>query len=79
MRIFLAGAGGVQGSRLIPRLRKRGHEVTGLTRSEAGAARIRVLSGGYGLGETKKKKEPDPLARTRGVGPWRPGQRTRGG
>lgn len=42
MRIFLAGASGVLGSRLIPLLRERGHEVTGLTRSEGGAARIRA-------------------------------------
>ena len=33
MRVFLAGASGVIGRRLIPRLLEAGHEVTGMTRS----------------------------------------------
>ena len=33
MRIFVAGASGVIGSRLVPLLVKDGHEVTGMTRS----------------------------------------------
>ena len=33
MRIFLAGASGVIGQRLVPRLVHAGHEVGGLTRS----------------------------------------------
>lgn len=37
MRIFLAGASGVIGSRLIPLLGAAGHEVAGLTRSPAKA------------------------------------------
>ncbi|MEU7913448.1 SDR family oxidoreductase [Microbispora bryophytorum] len=35
MRIFLAGASGVIGQRLIPRLVKKGHVVGGMTRSPA--------------------------------------------
>jgi nucleoside-diphosphate-sugar epimerase len=38
MRIFLAGASGAIGRRLIPLLREAGHDVTGVTRS-AGTAR----------------------------------------
>ncbi|MGW4631631.1 NAD-dependent epimerase/dehydratase family protein [Nocardia sp. NPDC004415] len=41
MRIFLAGATGVIGTRLLPLLIGAGHEVAGLTRSPAKAAAIR--------------------------------------
>jgi nucleoside-diphosphate-sugar epimerase len=37
MRIFVAGASGAIGRPLIAELLRRGHEVTGMTRSEAGA------------------------------------------
>lgn len=43
MRIFLAGATGVIGIRLIPLLVEAGHEVAGMTRSAAGADRVRDL------------------------------------
>ncbi|MFE7719508.1 NAD-dependent epimerase/dehydratase family protein [Nocardia rhizosphaerihabitans] len=42
MRIFLAGATGVIGTRLLPLLIGAGHEVAGLTRSPAKAAAIRA-------------------------------------
>lgn len=42
-RILLAGATGVIGRRLIPLLRKAGHEVTGTTRSAAKIAALRDL------------------------------------
>ena len=42
MRIFLAGAGGAIGSRLIPLLTAAGHHVTGTTRSPARAEAIRA-------------------------------------
>lgn len=41
MRVFLAGATGVIGRRLVPMLVAAGHEVTGMTRSAAKAAGLR--------------------------------------
>jgi nucleoside-diphosphate-sugar epimerase len=41
MRIFLAGATGAVGKRLVPLLLENGHEVTGLTRSPAKAGGLR--------------------------------------
>lgn len=43
MRIFVAGAAGALGRRLVPRLTERGHGVTGLVRSERSAADVRAL------------------------------------
>ncbi|MGV9435633.1 NAD-dependent epimerase/dehydratase family protein [Nocardia sp. NPDC003648] len=43
MRIFLAGATGVIGTRLLPLLIGAGHEVAGLTRSPGKAAAIRAV------------------------------------
>lgn len=42
MRVFLAGATGVIGRRLVPQLLAAGHEVTGMTRSQAGVERLRA-------------------------------------
>jgi len=42
VRVFVAGASGAIGRPLIPRLLAAGHDVTGMTRSEASAARIRA-------------------------------------
>jgi nucleoside-diphosphate-sugar epimerase len=42
MRIFLTGAPGFIGSALIPQLLQAGHQVLGLTRSEAGAKALRA-------------------------------------
>lgn len=43
MRVFLAGASGVIGRRLIPQLATAGHEVTGMTRSAAKSDVLRAL------------------------------------
>jgi nucleoside-diphosphate-sugar epimerase len=45
MRIFLAGATGALGRQLLPRLVERGHEVTGMTRSESKQQLVRDLGG----------------------------------
>jgi nucleoside-diphosphate-sugar epimerase len=43
MRVFVAGASGAIGTRLVPRLIDRGHEVIGTSRSPANAERVRSL------------------------------------
>jgi nucleoside-diphosphate-sugar epimerase len=43
MRVFVAGASGAIGRRLVPRLVERGHEVVGTFRSQGGADRVRAL------------------------------------
>ena len=43
MRVFVAGATGAIGRQLVPRLAAAGHEVTGMTRSEAKQRMIREL------------------------------------
>jgi len=43
MRVFLAGATGVIGRRVVPLLRERGHSVTGFVRRDADAGWLRSL------------------------------------
>src|SRR6266540_1621345 len=43
MRVFVAGASGAIGSRLVPQLIDRGHEVIGTFRSRGNAERVRAL------------------------------------
>jgi nucleoside-diphosphate-sugar epimerase len=43
MKVFLAGASGAIGSRLVPQLVERGHEVIGSATSPASAERVRAL------------------------------------
>jgi nucleoside-diphosphate-sugar epimerase len=43
MRVFVAGASGAIGTRLVPQLIDRGHDVTGTATSPAGAERVRLL------------------------------------
>jgi nucleoside-diphosphate-sugar epimerase len=45
MKIFLAGATGALGRQLVPRLVERGHEVTGMTRSESKRQLVQELGG----------------------------------
>ena len=42
MRVFVAGAGGAVGKRLVPMLVARGHQVTGTTTSERGIEATRA-------------------------------------
>jgi len=51
MRIFLAGATGVIGRRLVPRLTAAGHQVTGLVRRPGDAAWLRDLGAGAAVGD----------------------------
>jgi nucleoside-diphosphate-sugar epimerase len=48
MRVFVAGATGAIGRRLVPLLVAAGHDVTGASRTDAGVARLREL-GAAGL------------------------------
>jgi nucleoside-diphosphate-sugar epimerase len=43
MRVFVAGASGAVGARLVPQLIERGHEVIGTSRSPEKAERLRAL------------------------------------
>ena len=43
MRVFVAGASGAIGSRLVPQLIDRGHEVIGTSRAPGNAERVRAL------------------------------------
>jgi nucleoside-diphosphate-sugar epimerase len=43
MRVFVVGASGAIGTRLVPQLIDAGHEVIGTSRSAAGAKRVRAL------------------------------------
>jgi nucleoside-diphosphate-sugar epimerase len=43
MKVFVAGASGAIGTRLVPQLIQAGHEVIGTSRSQESAARVRAL------------------------------------
>jgi nucleoside-diphosphate-sugar epimerase len=51
MRIFVAGATGVIGRRLLPLLIERGHQVTALTRQPGEVARLRALGAAAVVGD----------------------------
>jgi nucleoside-diphosphate-sugar epimerase len=70
MRVFVAGAGGAVGRRLVPMLVARGHQVTGTATSERGAetvwdlgATAVVVDGldAVGIGEAVARAEPDAI------------------
>jgi nucleoside-diphosphate-sugar epimerase len=70
MRVFVAGANGAVGRRLVPMLVARGHQVTGTTTSKQSIAAIRALGAepvvvdgldAVGIGEAVAKAEPDAI------------------
>ncbi|WP_186058517.1 SDR family oxidoreductase [Burkholderia gladioli] len=60
MRIFLTGATGFIGSALVPELIQAGHQVLGMTRSEAGAQALRAAGADAHHGTLE---DPDSLSR----------------
>jgi nucleoside-diphosphate-sugar epimerase len=70
MRVFVAGAGGAVGKRLVPMLAARGHQVTGTTSHKEAAEAIRNLGAepvvvdgldAVGIGEAVARAEPDAI------------------
>jgi nucleoside-diphosphate-sugar epimerase len=70
MRVFVAGAGGAVGKRLVPMLVARGHQVTGTATSERSADAIRAMGAepvvvdgldAAGIGETVARAAPDAI------------------
>ena len=68
MRVFVAGASGVIGSRLVPKLVAAGHEVTAMTRTEGKAGALREAGAApvvcdvldeEGVGEAMRAAEPE--------------------
>ena len=68
MRVFVAGAGGAIGRRLVPQLVKRGHSVVASTRSEEKLDQLRALGAepvvmdglnAFQVGEVVARAEPD--------------------
>lgn len=70
MRVFLAGANGAVGRRLVPTLVAHGHQVTGTTTSERSKEAIRAMGAeavvvdgldAAGIGEAVARAEPDAI------------------
>ena len=60
MKVLVAGATGAMGKQLVPRLAEAGHEVVGITRSEAKLGLIRELGG---TGVVADVLDPEDVAR----------------
>lgn len=58
MRVFLTGATGFIGSRIVPELRAAGHDILGLTRSDAGARALEAAGAQVHRGDLE---HPDTL------------------
>src|SRR3712207_5829766 len=67
MKVFVAGATGAIGKQLVPRLVEAGHEVHGMTRSEAKQGMVHELGAGPGVAD---RLDPDQVAEA--VGRARP-------
>jgi 2-alkyl-3-oxoalkanoate reductase len=70
MRVFVAGASGAIGTRLVPQLIDRGHDVVGTSRSPGNAERVRALGAeavtldlldARAVREAVRKAEPDAI------------------
>ncbi len=70
MRVFVAGAGGAVGKRLVPMLVARGHQVTGTSSRPESAEQIRQLGAepvvvdgldAVGIGQAVARAEPDAI------------------
>jgi nucleoside-diphosphate-sugar epimerase len=70
MRVFVAGANGAVGKRLVPMLVANGHQVTGTATSETSATAIRAMGAeavivdgldAAGIGEAVARAEPDAI------------------
>jgi nucleoside-diphosphate-sugar epimerase len=70
MRVFVAGANGAVGRRLVPMLIASGHQVTGTATKEASAGRIRAVGAdavvvdgldAAGIGEAVARARPDAI------------------
>ena len=77
MRIFVTGAPGFIGSALVPELIQAGHQVLGLTRSEAGAEKLRGSGAEVLHGNIEDLESLPGSSRLRpGCSPCRPGRRS---
>src|SRR3954454_11387514 len=70
MHVYLAGAAGAIGRRLVPQLIERGHEVTATTRSQAKIPELQALGAhavvvdgldGAAVGEPVARAQPDAI------------------
>ena len=68
MNMFVAGASGAIGQPLIAELVRRGHAVTGMTHSEAGAQNIRDLGAGVASSAPLRLRSGAGAARDGGGG-----------